>query len=214
LRGVLPKYFELKPEEIELVARLSGLHAAALNLIGNFKTDKQPKGKALGAYDKFFAKVEEIPGDLALIEKMRMVFALNRADKSAGYNESSDMNDPKIMAIKARADEEIAILGELEKALPALIEAIKAKRAGDQNAGIIFENGEYIYRAAEKKPAAGLDDQSIEAILAKSDQLGLEPEKKETFSRILREEGFAGLGKAGFGRQIGAAKKILAEQGK
>lgn len=214
LRDILPRHFDLKSEEIEFVAKLAGLHAAALNLIGNFRTDKQPKGKALGAYDKFFAKAEEIPGDLALIDKMRMVFALNRADKSAGYDESSDMNDPKVMAIKARADEEIAILRELEKALPALIAAIGAKRSGDQAAGITFENGEYVYRAAEKKPAAGMDEQSIGCVLSKFGELGIESDKRDEFSRILREEGFSGLGKAGFGRQIGAIKKILAEAGK
>ena len=169
LRELLPKHFELSTEEIDFVAKMAGLHVAALNLVNNFVREKEPKGKSLKSYDKFVALAEEIPGNMELLEKMRMIFALNRADKGAGYNEDSDMDDPKVQEIKKRADEEIAALGELEKALPALLGAIQGRRAGDQTAGIVFKDGEYVYEKpeaqADKKVEVPLELKKLSGVL-------------------------------------------------
>lgn len=151
LRELLPKHFDLSSEEIDFVAKLAGLHVAALNLVNNFVREKEPKGKGLKSYDKFVALAEEIPGDMELLDKMRIIFALNRADKGAGYNEDSDMSDPKVQSIKERSGESIAALGELENALPVLLSAIQGRRAGDQAAGIALKDGEYVYEKPEAK---------------------------------------------------------------
>ncbi|NQT49628.1 hypothetical protein HQ571_02960 [Candidatus Kuenenbacteria bacterium] len=151
LRELLPKHFELSLEEIDFVAKMAGLHVAALNLVNNFEKEKEPKGKGLKSYDKFVALAEGIPGDDELIEKMRMIFALNRADKGAGYDEDSDMEDPKVQEIKKKADKQIATLNELEKALPALLGAIQGRRGGDQAAGIVLKGDEYVYEKPEAK---------------------------------------------------------------
>lgn len=154
IREILPKHFEFSSDEQEFVAKLAGLHASALNLVNNFQTDNQPKGKALGAYDKFIAQAEGIPGDMDTELKMRIIFALNKSDKAAGYNENSDMEDDKVRRIKENADSQIKVLGEMEKALPAILKAVQARRSGDQTAGVVFVNGEYKYNKdveSEKK---------------------------------------------------------------
>ena len=147
VREILAKRFELAEEDLEFVAKLTGLHASALNLVNNFQTESEPKGKALKAYDEFMKKVEEIPGDMDLESKMRIVFAFNRADKMSGYNEKSDINDEKVKDIIAKSKAQVETLDEMVKALPALIAAIIGRRSGDQTAGISkTESGEYVYK--------------------------------------------------------------------
>ncbi len=141
----MPKHFELSETDFEFVARLAGLHASALNLVNNFEKNNQPKGRDLKSYDEFMKKVEEIPGDMDLTEKMKIVFALNKADKMAGFNENSDKESEKVKKIMEGAKRQVEVLGEMERALPALITAVKAKRSGDQKAGITIEGGEYKY---------------------------------------------------------------------
>lgn len=209
---LLPKYFVDMPEaDQQLVIRLAGLHASALTLVTNFVSNKEPKGKQLGTYDKFIAKVEEIPGDMNIEEKMRIVFALNRADKLAGVNDESDRSDPKVQEIMARAAEEVEALDELEKVLPVLIQAVQNRRSGDQSAGIVHEDGEYKLLEKPKKAPQALDGRQIGAVMKNFDTLGIPVDQKEAFAQALREEGIPGLGKAGFGRYIGAVQKILAE---
>lgn len=141
---ILPRHFvDISKEDRELVVKLAELHGAALNLIGNFTANNQPRGKNLGAYDRFIAEVEQIPGGFELEEKIRIIFALNRADKSAGYNDASDRADPKVQNIMARSAKEIQGLDELEKALPVLVQAVMNKRNGDQEAGVVCEGGVY-----------------------------------------------------------------------
>lgn len=149
IRDILSKYFELSVEDMEFIAKLAGLHALALNLVNNFEKNNQPKGKELGAYDDFLKKVEEIPGDLSIIEKMKIVFSINRADKLAGYNEHSDISQEKVKKIMEGAENQVKTLNSMDSALPALLEAINARRNGNQKAGIIFENGEYKYKKEE-----------------------------------------------------------------
>ena len=151
VREILPRYFDLEPADIDFVARIAGLHASALNLVNNFEKNREPKGKDIKAYDKFFSEVESIPGDIDIENKMRIVFAFNKADKMGGFNDQSDKNDDKVKRIMENSNSQVAILEEMEKALPALIEAIKAKRSGNQQARIIFENGEYKYSKPEEK---------------------------------------------------------------
>ncbi|MBT5502855.1 HD domain-containing protein [Candidatus Falkowbacteria bacterium] len=167
IREVLPKHFELSSEDIDFVAKMAGLHASALTLMTNFAQNNEPKGKKLKSYDKFVARAEEIPGDMELIDKMRMIFALNKADKGAGYNESSDMADPKVENIKKLSDEGIAALNELEKALPALLAAIQGRRGGDNTAGIAFKDGEYVYEKpeVEKKVEVPLELRKLGGVL-------------------------------------------------
>lgn len=148
-RDILPRYFGLSAEDIEFVAKLTGLHASALNLVNNFEKNNQPKGKELGAYDDFLKKIEGIPGELSIIKKMRIVFSINRADKLAGYNEKSDITNEKVKKIIEGAEKQVGALNEMDRALPALVEAINARRFGDQRAGIILENGEYVYKKEE-----------------------------------------------------------------
>lgn len=208
---ILLQHFVNIPEEDKaLIIGLAGLHASALNLVGNFTTNNQPKGKDLASYDRFISEVEDIECGLELEEKMRIIFALNRADKLAGYNETSDKSNPKVQEIMAKSAKQTQGLDELEKALPILIQAIMNKRAGDQEAGIVFENGVYKLREkAAKAVASGLEDVKVQAIMGEYDKLGLSADQKDTFEKTLREGGIPGLGKAGFGRVIGAVKKII-----
>jgi hypothetical protein len=152
VRDILPRRFDMSEEDREFVAKLTGLHASALNLINNFQTDSQPKGKGLKAYDDFMKKAEEIPGDMDLESKMRIVFAFNRADKMSGYSEKSDINDERVKKIMTDSKAQVEVLDELVKALPALITAIIGRRNGDQTAGISkTESGEYVYKKPEVK---------------------------------------------------------------
>lgn len=153
VRELLPRSFELSVEDQEFVARLVGLHASALNLLDNFHKTPEPAGRALKAYDAFIAKVEDMPGD-DTIDKLRIVFAINRADKQSGVNETSDRNDPKVQDIRAKIEKQLASLDGLQKALPALVKAVAARRGGDQSAGIALVNGAYLYnKEAPKKEA-------------------------------------------------------------
>jgi CRISPR/Cas system-associated endonuclease Cas3-HD len=148
-REILPKYFQLSQEEIDFVAKLTGLHASALNLVNNFEKNNQPKGSNLKSYGEFLQKVEEVPGDLDLNQKVEIIIALNKADKMAGFNDQSDRNSEKVQKIMAGSEKQVKVLEEMQKAWPALIEAIQAKRNGDQTAGIILENGKYRYDKKE-----------------------------------------------------------------
>lgn len=148
IREILPKHINLSEVELDFVAKLAGMHASALNLVNNFEKNNQPKGKDLGAYDNFLKRVEALPCNLSANDKMKIVFALNKADKLAGYNEQSDRNSEKVKKIIENAQKQITTLVEMEKSLPALIEAIDAKRNGDQKAGIVFESGGYKYNKA------------------------------------------------------------------
>ncbi len=145
VRELLPRNFDLPEDSQEFVAKLAGLHASALSLVNNFQDNNEPKGKALKAYDKFMEKADEIPGDMDLVEKMRIIFALNRTDKGAGYNEKSDVNNEKVQAVMKKADAQISVLDEMEKALPSLVKAVIARREGDQTAGIVKVEGNYYY---------------------------------------------------------------------
>lgn len=145
IREILPKYFQLSAEEIDFVAKLAGLHASALNLVGNFEKKNQPRGSDLKAYDNFLQKVEEIPGNLELGQKVEIIIALNKADKMAGFDSSSDSNLEKVKKLMEGADRQVKVMEEMQKAWPALIEAIQGKRNGNQTAGIVFENGAYRY---------------------------------------------------------------------
>lgn len=208
---ILPQYFvDIPEEDRELVIRLAGLHASALSLVGNFTANNQPKGKDLGSYDRFIAEVEQIPGGLELEEKMRIIFALNRADKLAGCNDASDKSDPKVQDIIAKSIKQTQGLDELEKALPVLILAIMNKRKGDQEAGIVCENGVYKLKEKTSKAAAGgLEDAKVRVVMAEYDKLGLPADQRTLFEKTLKEDGIPGLGKAGFGRAIGPVKKII-----
>ncbi len=153
VREILAKHFRLGPDDIDFVAKLAGLHASALNLVSNFQANKEPGGKGLKAYDEFMKRAEEIPGEINLVDKMKIILALNKADIGACYNEASDQSSEKVQAIAARAETQTGVLVEMEKALPALIAAVKGRRGGDQTAGIVFENGEYKYIKPEAKKA-------------------------------------------------------------
>jgi len=163
----LEDHVDITKDDAEFVGKLTGLHASALNLIDNlggklfeseggaFKLDEngnlvpqngspELKGKDLKSFDKFLEKVAEIPGDLNLEDKMRIVLALNSADKAGGWNEQSDEQDERVKSVKSKAERQIKVLAELKKALPALLQAVEARRNGMQIAGIKLENGEYV----------------------------------------------------------------------
>jgi len=206
---------KLEAEDLEFVAKLVGLHASALNLVNNFEKNNQPKGKELGAYDDFIAKVEQIPGSLSLIEKMKLVFAFNKADVLATHNENSDQKNEKVTKIIERATKSLTTLNEMEKALSVLIEAVQAKRAGAQQAAVVFQDGKYIFEnkaEAQKNESASLDESSFSYISQNLDKIGIEDDKKEEFLNILKKDGIPGLGKSGFGKQIGLIKRMLSEQ--
>jgi hypothetical protein len=152
VRALLPKYFSLSETDLELVSRLVGLHASALNLVGNFQTNDQPKGGDLKSYDQFIAQIEEIPGDLSLEDKMRILFAINRADKMAGTNPASDSSNPKVQDIRSKSEKQVSTLDKLEKALPALIAAVQGKRSGDQKAGVVLVGDTYMYNRLAPQP--------------------------------------------------------------
>lgn len=178
----LEEHVDISREDVEFVEKLTGLHASALNLIdnlgcrlfekdgGQFKLDEsgslvplagapELKGKDLKSFDKFLEKVAEIPGDLELEEKMRIVLALNTADKFGGWNEQSDEQDEKVQSVKSKAERQIKILTEIKKALPALLQAVEARRNGMQIAGVKLENGEYTAintKKEEKKERAAI----------------------------------------------------------
>lgn len=147
---LLPKYFVgISEEDRALIVGLAALHASALNLAKNFTDNNQPRGKRLGSYGDFIARVEEIAINIPLEEKMKIIFALNRADKLAGFNDQSDKGDPKVQQIMEKATEQVRGLDELEKVFPVLLQAVRNKRNGDQKAGIVFEGGEYRLIGAE-----------------------------------------------------------------
>ena len=154
---ILPKYFDLSGEEAAYVSQLTGLHATALNLVNNFETNNQPVGRGLKSYDDFLKKAEGLPGKMEIIDKMRIILAINKADKQAGFNESSDSSDQKVEVIRQNSEKQVRTIEEIGRALPALVEAIMARRGGDQTAGIVFENGEYKYKKPEKK--AGIPEE-------------------------------------------------------
>ncbi|MBD3330620.1 HD domain-containing protein [Candidatus Peregrinibacteria bacterium] len=216
-REVIDKYFGLGAEDKEFVATLTGLHASALNLISSFEAsmkgkDKEMRGKKLKAFEKFVAKADEIPGDLNLEDKMRIIFALNRADKMAGFNEESDLSDPKVKTIKSKAEAQVAVLDEIEKALPALLTAIDARAQGKPNAGVKLVEGNYIYDdGVQQKKAApqGVSGKVIGIIAKQYKELGLPEDQKGEFLKTLKEGGIPALGKAGFGRYIRVVKGVV-----
>lgn len=209
------KFSELSENDLELVAKLVGLHASALNLVNNFETNNQPKGKELGAYDDFVKKVEEIPGYLTTKEKLKVVIGFNRADILATYNENSDLSSERVSKIVDKAKKSTRVLDEIEKALPALVEAIKARRSGKQQAGIVFKDGEYLFQdqaeVQKKEVSAAFDEKSIEFLKKNFTQLGIGEDNKDAFFEILSKEGIPGLGKAGFGKQIGIIKEVFSK---
>jgi len=212
IADILPRHFvEISDEDKALIIGLAGLHASALNLLNNFTTNNQPKGKELGSYDDFVAKVEQIPGTLSLEEKLRIIFSLNRADKLAGYNPESDRSDPKVAGIIEKSEKQVRGLDELEKALPVLIQAIIARRGGQQDAGIVCEDGVYKLREKTSKPTTSseLPEAQVQAVMAQYGTFGLQPDQKVAFEEALRNGGVPSLGKAGFGRAIGAVRKIV-----
>ncbi|MFA5051575.1 MAG: HD domain-containing protein [Patescibacteria group bacterium] len=208
--------FNLKPEDIEFVAKLDGLHASALNLIKNFDTTNQPKGKELGAYDDFMKRVEEIPSPLSIEDKLRVVIAFNRADILATYNENSDPNSEKVKRLINRVAKDTETLGEMGKAVPALVEAIMARRSGKQQAGIVFKDGVYRYHdygeSQKTETPSAIDEQSVIYIEQQFPVFGLQEDQKDAFLLALRTNGLPGLGKAGFSRQISTIKKLLQER--
>lgn len=204
---------KLEAEDMEFVARLVGLHASALNLVNNFEKNNQPKGKELGSYDDFIAKVEEIPGNIPLEDKLKLVLAFNRADILSACNENSDRSTEKVAKIMDRVAKNTSTLDEIGKALPALIEAVKARRLGAQQAAVAFQEGRYVFanQAEAQRKEMAMEEKSIEILSQNFDQLDVEENRKEIFLGILRKEGIPGLGKAGFGKQIGIIKKILSD---
>lgn len=132
IREIAPQYLQIEENEVEIVAQLAGLHASALSLVNNFKNEKQPKGKSLKSYDNLIAKVEAIPLDMLIEQKMDLVIAFNRADLLAG----------KVVDRVAGVED----IDELRKAMPAIIQAIIGRRNGDNNAGITIIGGQYIYQ--------------------------------------------------------------------
>lgn len=141
---LLPKYFVgISGEDRALIIGLAALHASALNLVKNFADNNQPRGRQLASYDKFIASVEKIAVNIPLEEKIKIIFALNRADSLARFNDQSDKADPKVRQIMERATGQVTGLDKLEEALPGLLQAVRNRRDGDQKAGIIFKDGEY-----------------------------------------------------------------------
>ncbi|MBT4917286.1 hypothetical protein HN709_03680 [Candidatus Peregrinibacteria bacterium] len=223
----------INEEDKALIVGLVSLHAAALTLVKNFSENNEPNGKNLGAYDRFVAKVEAIPISMSLEERMKIVFAINRADKLGGWNSESPEDDPKVQEIKERAAQMLEGLEELHKALPTLIEAInkrrlgkkendekvpKAERKGDTGAGIKYDKstGEYSVVGSrlskKKKMATVLSPAQTDLVIQNLDSLGVPPQQQGVFEKALREGGLAGLGKARLGKYIGAVKRLVSEQ--
>ncbi len=150
IRQILPRYFELCGEDVEFVSRLAGLHSSAINLVRNFKENHEPQRKALSAYSHFFEKVKKIPGN-DLDDSMRIIFAMNRADKMSGWNRGSDQSSPKVIRIVTKSLEALNTLALLEKALPAIMIAVSARENGDQKAGIVCESGRFRYLPPEER---------------------------------------------------------------
>jgi len=210
---ILENDFEPLPEEDkEFVLALVRLHASALNLMENFGRNNQPKGSELKAYEDFIGEVEKIPGEMDLLDKMKIIFAFNRADKLGGFNEESDKSDPKIAGIISKATKQVNALDELGKALPALIQAVMAKRAGTNDAGIVLENGEYQFRDLKKVAAeTAMDGKAIGMIMKNAASLGVPKAQVGNFGKILREKGLDGLEAAGFGQFVGPIKELLSK---
>lgn len=142
-RELLHSYFDLPEAKSEFVSRLVALHAAPLGLMESFSHNKQPKGKELASYDKFISKVDAVPGDLGLNEKIKVLLAIAKADKLAAIDDASDAGSEKVAQIRSRLKGYLEVLQQLDAAMPALIKAVKAKRSGNQKAGIVLKDGEY-----------------------------------------------------------------------
>lgn len=131
------EFSELSSEDRKFVLVLVALHATAQNLAGNFTANPEPKGKQLKAYASLLAQIAELPGEEDLVEKARLIFAFNRADRSSNYADESQMPEEFVTAVKRQ----LVALDELNDALPALVQAVEAKNSGSQKAGIKKTNG-------------------------------------------------------------------------
>ncbi len=148
VREILLRNFDISPEEVEFVACLVGFHASALNLVSSFRhCGFEPKGRKLKPFEKFIGQIGGMGINISLEEKMRVIFALNRADKLSGYNYKSDKDNPKVISIIERSKIQVAILDELIKAISAILAAVSARKDGYQTSGVIkIKSGEYICR--------------------------------------------------------------------
>jgi len=205
---LINEFESMSDEDLEFVLSLIKLHASALNLVGNFEKNDHPKGSALEAYSNFIGEVEKIPGDLSTLDKMKIVFAFNKADKLGGYNEKSDKNNPRIAAILSKSKKQAAVLNEMIKALPALLEAVKARRGGLGNAGITKENGQYKLRDLTKIETA-MDEESIRLIMKNAGKIGVPDSQFGVLGNTLRTKGLDGLEAAGFGTYLEQINKLL-----
>ncbi len=226
---IIDKYFVgIEEEDKALIVALARLHGSALELLLNFTEDNQPKGKALRAYDDFLARVEAIPVDISLEDKMRIVFAFNRADRLARWDEDSPKKDPKVQGLKEQVGEQLQGLAELQKALPTMIEAVnkrrigqreldegvpKAQRKGDTGAGIKYDEatGTYSVITAQRITPTAMDGEQVGLIMSNLSEIGVPKEKNRAFGKALREGGIPALEKAGFGEYIEAVEKLLAQ---
>ncbi|MFC1810870.1 HD domain-containing protein [Patescibacteria group bacterium] len=232
IEELLPKYFvdldkkDLDENDAKLVIKIAELHVKSLNFVKGFDKNNLPKGKSLNS---FVSDIETIPGDLELEDKIKILLAITKADNLGKYNEESDRTDPKVQEIINNVDKVVENSNEIEKALPFIIQAVQAKRLGqeeidnkipankrkgDPAAGIAYDEktDKYSLTKPKAKPKElAMDGKQIGLIMKNLGAIGVENKDKGAFGKALREGGIAGLGKAGFGKYIGAVKKLTKE---
>ncbi|MEW5955738.1 MAG: HD domain-containing protein [Candidatus Micrarchaeota archaeon] len=167
-REILQK-FDLTPDERTAVEKIVELHADALNLTVPFQAlEKNGKisGKELAAFEKFVGGVKQIPGSHTpegLEENFRLMLAVTHADNKAVVNEATAPNHPQLAE---KASTQTALIEKLHSAAPAVLEAVKRKAAGTQQAGVENKEGSYAYRDfSTPKTESGFDMAGLSAAL-------------------------------------------------
>lgn len=150
-RKVLKQHFDLSAEDTQFVLKL--IETSTNGVLEAFQNKSEPKGGDLKAYEKFLERVADLPGDQTLEEKLQIVMHFNLADKAAHYNDTIDRTTEHNAFVINNVDASIAVLRELQKAFPAIIEAVAAKKNGHQNAGIVRDGDGYkfVEKAPKKK---------------------------------------------------------------
>lgn len=172
-RKILKKYFDLNEEDSNFILKLIGL--STNGVLESFKGKEEIKSSDLQAFVRFLENVDELPGD-SLEEKVEIVMHFNLADKAAHYNKTTKPDNDHDRFVIENTDNSMAELRKLQKAFPAIIEAVQAKEAGNQKAAVQIIDGKYTYVAEPKKkekPTAQLDP-ALDTIVKGIEDLNLQ----------------------------------------
>lgn len=159
--------FTLTEIERRWIVDIVRLHSASLNLTNAFSQNEEPKGKQMGAYEKFIAEIEQMPGSetqTGLEQNLHIMIAFTRADIHALAN---DQVRTERNQVAQEIDTQVNFLYHLESALPAILHAVELRKKGIQNAGIVKKDNSYeaVY---EEMPGTRFDMKSVSVFFNKN----------------------------------------------